>query len=60
VTKFDQSQTASGVTMGPVAPPLQKVEVPEYINSIFLKYRLLQARINKAIGMNHDAHEICN
>jgi hypothetical protein len=27
---------------------------------IFLKFRLLQAKINKSIGMNHKAHDICN
>lgn len=39
---------------------LQKIEVPDHINYIFLKYKLIQARINKAIGMNEVAHEICN
>jgi hypothetical protein len=37
-----------------------KVDVPESVIYIFLKFRLLQARINKSIGMNHEAHDICN
>jgi hypothetical protein len=31
---------------------IKQVEVPKEISYIFLKYRLLQARINKAIGLN--------
>ena len=38
----------------------KKVDVPDMIIYIFLKFRLLQARINKSIGMNHIAHDICN
>lgn len=39
---------------------IRKVEVPDEISYIFLKYRLLQARINKAIGLNGAAHDIVN
>jgi len=35
---------------------IQEVEVPEPLVSTYLKYRLLQARNNKAIGMNHLAN----
>ena len=33
---------------------------PDWIKYIFLKLRLLQAKVNKSIGMNHLAHEICS
>ena len=39
---------------------IKQVEVPKEISYIFLKYRLLQARINKAIGLNGEAHDIVN
>ncbi len=34
-------------------------DAPDWIRYIFLKLRLLQAKVNKSIGMNHVAHEIC-
>lgn len=34
--------------------------MPEEVVYIYFKFRLLQARINKAIGMNHVSHSICN
>lgn len=37
-----------------------KEELDEHIIYIVLKYRLLQARLNKAIHMSHIAHDICN
>lgn len=39
---------------------IKSVEVPNEISYIFLKYRLMQARINKAIGLNGLAHDIVN
>ena len=39
---------------------LDKFEVPEAFIYIFLKFRLLQAKINKSIGMSHECHDICN
>jgi hypothetical protein len=41
-------------------PLINDINVPDYVIYIYMKFRLLQARVNKAIGMNHVAHEICN
>ena len=53
----DEGCTVTEITED--APQISQVAVPAYINYIFLKYRLLQARIHKASSMNHKAHEIC-
>lgn len=39
---------------------IKKIEVEPHICYIFLKYRLLQARINKGIAKNPEAHDIVN
>ena len=40
--------------------PIAQVVFGDRISYIYLKYRLLDARIQKAIGMNHKATAICN
>ena len=39
---------------------ITKINVESHISYIFLKWRLLQARINKSIGMNNLAHDQVN
>lgn len=39
---------------------INDINAPDYVIYMYLKFRLLQARTNKAIGMNHIAHEQCN
>lgn len=39
---------------------IESVEVPDFAAYAWLKLKLQQARINKAIGMNNTAHEVCN
>ena len=39
--------------------PIASVAFGDRISYIYLKYRLLEARIQKAVGMNHKATEIC-
>lgn len=39
---------------------IKKIEVPPKISYLILKYKLLQARLNKAIGKNGQAHDIVN
>lgn len=34
--------------------------VPNEINFLYLKFRILQAQINQAIAMNHQCEAICN
>lgn len=38
---------------------ITKVVAEERVNYMYLKYKLLQARLQKAIGMNHVASELC-
>jgi hypothetical protein len=45
---------------GPLINVVDEVNVPAKISYLYLKYRLLQCRINKAIGMNGKAHDIVN
>lgn len=40
--------------------PIAQVAFGDRISYIYLKYRLLEARIQKAAGMNHKATDICN
>ena len=38
---------------------ITEVEVPEAVTYMYLKYRLLQARLNKSIGFANKAQDIC-
>lgn len=42
------------------AKPIASAALGDRISYMYLKYRLLQARIHKATGMNHKATDICN
>ena len=44
----------------PKIQEIQQIEVPPHISYIFLKYKLIMARINKAISKNPEAHDIVN
>lgn len=44
----------------PKIQEIEEVKVPSHISYLYLKYKLVQARINKAISRNPEAHDNVN